>query len=607
MRAPSGISSRVSPAHGPRAPLLALALLALCVLCAHAALAKAGEGHIVLLTVAEGPNDTELGGGTADLYLQVRPGSGAIFIDSFPLTRLDTQGSVRYANQIACDFLQEDCAQYDFFYTIRANSAIVGGPSAGAAISVLTVAVLDGQKVDAKTAITGTINSGGIIGPVGGIPQKVAGAKAVGITRVLIPALSSVANVTRPNATGSGAPLADIPPESGDVASLSDGGMRVSLVGTLEDALAAVTGKNYTRDLPPVQEPPEYAQKMREIAQDICARTALLRSQAEARGLAYNDTSNYTSRIAAIPSSRDYSRASMCFSSNIELNTLLLGNSTQAQLRLARTQLLAQSRSLEKDVRARNVSTITDLETYAIVMERLIEAQQLLAKSDPVSPDPSGLAYAQERLTSATSWSVFFGIPGKQVELDPAYLRRACLAKIGEAEERISYVGLYSDALAATPRDTLADAYRLSDTEPVLCIFIASKAKAQANLVSSALFIDESNIAGLLQEKLHAGDIVIRKQARKGFFPLLGYSYAQYAQDLSAQQPLSALTFSEYSLELSNLDLYFPQRTGYRLSPAVLEGVELFLLGSLFGASVAFFVLRHASRPASRTPPRKKR
>ena len=91
-------------------------------------------GHIGLLTVAESSdNSTPEHGGVADLYLVIKKGTGRIFIDSFPLSKLDTQITTRFASEIACDFLDKDCSQYDFFYTIRANSAIVGGPSAGAA------------------------------------------------------------------------------------------------------------------------------------------------------------------------------------------------------------------------------------------------------------------------------------------------------------------------------------------------------------------------------------------------------------------------------------------------------------------------------------------
>jgi len=100
----------------------------------------AKSGHMKLLAVKE----TEAGfeGGIADLYLEIKPGSGRVFLETFPLTRTDTQMSTRFAKAIACDTLERDCDDVDFFYTITSDSAVIAGPSAGASIAVLTVAML---------------------------------------------------------------------------------------------------------------------------------------------------------------------------------------------------------------------------------------------------------------------------------------------------------------------------------------------------------------------------------------------------------------------------------------------------------------------------------
>ena len=133
-------------------------------------LVSAKSGEISLLSIV---GEDEIKGGIANLYLEIRPGNGGIYIDSFPLTKLDTQITTRFSNQIACNFLEVDCSKYDFFYTIRAAASIVGGPSAGAPTTILTIAVLDGLKLDEAVVITGTINSGGLIGPVGGVNEKI--------------------------------------------------------------------------------------------------------------------------------------------------------------------------------------------------------------------------------------------------------------------------------------------------------------------------------------------------------------------------------------------------------------------------------------------------
>src|SRR3989338_979096 len=76
--------------------------------------------HTHLLAVEE-KSDGQLKGSSADLYLELQPGSGRVFIDTFPLTKFDTQISTRFAKEVACDFIDNDCNDIDFIYTIKAG------------------------------------------------------------------------------------------------------------------------------------------------------------------------------------------------------------------------------------------------------------------------------------------------------------------------------------------------------------------------------------------------------------------------------------------------------------------------------------------------------
>ena len=82
--------------------------------------AFAKSGSMKLLAVSN--EDINPRGSLADLYLEIKPGSGRVFIDSFPLSKLDTQISTRFAKEVACNFLERDCSNYDFFYSV--NTAI---------------------------------------------------------------------------------------------------------------------------------------------------------------------------------------------------------------------------------------------------------------------------------------------------------------------------------------------------------------------------------------------------------------------------------------------------------------------------------------------------
>ena len=75
-----------------------------------------------------------------------------------------------------------------FEFSFDAGGGRIDGPSAGALTTVAVLAALLGDEVRDDAAMTGTINPDGTIGPVGGIPQKIMGAKKKGKTLVLIPA-----------------------------------------------------------------------------------------------------------------------------------------------------------------------------------------------------------------------------------------------------------------------------------------------------------------------------------------------------------------------------------------------------------------------------------
>lgn len=61
------------------------------------------------------------------------------------------------------------------------------GPSAGAAMTIGFIALFKGDHVQRGTALTGTIEPGGQIGWVGGIPDKIRAAKREGYHTVLVP------------------------------------------------------------------------------------------------------------------------------------------------------------------------------------------------------------------------------------------------------------------------------------------------------------------------------------------------------------------------------------------------------------------------------------
>lgn len=532
--------------------------------------ASAKSGQMKLLTVG-GVNDT---GGVADLFLEVKPGTGRIFIDSFPLTKLDTQISTRFANEIACDFLDEDCSKYDFFYTIRAGAAIVGGPSAGAATTVLTISVLDNLELDKKAIMTGTINSGGLIGPVAGINSKVSVAVDKGFTKILIPKWQSTINIS------------SIKDKN------IDEKITIVKVKNLEEALYHFTGKDFSKNDHKLSVSNDYREKMEEVANMLCQRSDdIIVNVEKSNGSLYTSAENYLNRsVDAGIRNNSYSRASYCFSANLRLREIEFFNKTLEELRPILEETLYEWESMDATINETVLQTLSDLETYMVVKERLSESRIYLDEINYENISSGKLAYAKERLYSVVSWAKFFEIDGIEIQMDESHLKDACLKKTAEAEERINYAKLYLPTLLEGAEEEISLAFNnYNQGEYALCIFKASKAKAKANIILTALTIHEDEMKLVLQEKFKAIKRVIIEQDSKDMFPILGYSYFEYSKSLIEHDVISSMTFAEYALELSRLDMYFPKenQTYIYIEPIY---IQIFIFGFIVGASIIMLI-----------------
>jgi PDZ domain-containing protein len=145
-----------------------------------------------------------------------------------PVTPRRVDGRVVVGVQQAFDF------ELPFEVEIRVPDGI-GGPSAGLmfALSVVDALTPGSMTGGAHVAGTGTITPEGEVGPIGGIQQKIAGARRAGAGLFLVPALNC-----------------------DEAVSARPGDMRLTAVQTLDEAEKAVTtfGTNPRADLPTCDE-----------------------------------------------------------------------------------------------------------------------------------------------------------------------------------------------------------------------------------------------------------------------------------------------------------------------------------------------------------------
>ncbi len=530
--------------------------------------AAARSAHITALSVVD-ENSTV--GGIADIFLEIKPGTGAVYIESFPLTKIDTQVSTRVAKEIACQRSRVDCSKFDFFYIINVRSSVIGGPSAGGATAVLTYALLEELPINNRTAMTGAIMSGGIIGPVGGVRAKVAGAAAADFERVLIPAWET--NETT-----------DVPLER-----IYD--IDVVRIRNLDEAIFYFTGKQAPppRNITP---PQGYIQGMQRVSDTLCEHAAMLTSELEAG----NETQGALDPLArGRNASRDgahYTAASLCFSSALRAQSILLRNASNETRHTVFLQILREHTRLEDAIHKQQPSTIADLEIQLIVFERLSEVEEILQEMNMSSLDGNQLAYAYERLETAGAWYSMLGkVPSKNVDITQERLALSCRQKLDEAQERINYLAYIFPGYTAGLERSLKVAYDSAQREEhSLCLLQASQAKAEANALLTAVYVPENEFEGVVREKLATSYNQLARQADQDVFPILGYSYTEYSNQLLSREPYSAALYAEYSLELGNLEIYFPPRKD---TLSVDKNMLLvFGMGIVLGALVTAFIMQ---------------
>lgn len=570
--------------------------------------AAARVGHITALSTS-GENATI--GDTVDIALEIKPGRGAIYIESMPLTKLDTQMSARLAAEAACERSTQDCREYDFFYVIRTQGGVIGGPSAGAALAVLTYAVLEDATLRNDTAITGAILPGGVIGPVGGVPVKVHGAASAGYAYALVPAFDDQDATLRAQAVAqqnastntyerygieTDQPAADT--------DLQTDRITVIRIRTLDDAVTHYTGTS-PKQVAPLTAPPEaYTANMARIATTLCDRALIVRSsiddedeRVDTEHLQSADR-QYARAMNASGRGAFYTSASQCFSSSLIAQEVLLTTADSTSRQTVLDMVKRGRNALREAIEKAELDTITDLEVAMIATERLSDVERALTAMNESDPSPEELAYATERLETARAWfSVLGSIESTSLDLSQEALDASCRAKLDDARERVNYVSYLYPESAAQLEESVQDAFGAAQRQhSALCILQASQAKAEANAILTALSVPEQDFAAVTARKAAIARERIAAQTERGTFPILAYSYDEYATAFPANEMATGALYTEYSLELAALPTAFSVRNS-----AVRFDVRttlVFGLGALAGTCIGIMAGYLLSRPA---------
>lgn len=120
--------------------------------------------------------------------VEIKPGKGRVLLNTNPFVEPDTQYSIEVAKEVAENVTGKSLRDKDVIYSVSAGEAqLVGGPSAGAALCLATIAAIEHKKVRSDVAITGTIQPNGSIGQIGAVAEKARAAGEAGMKLFLVP------------------------------------------------------------------------------------------------------------------------------------------------------------------------------------------------------------------------------------------------------------------------------------------------------------------------------------------------------------------------------------------------------------------------------------
>ncbi|MFH1631110.1 MAG: S16 family serine protease [Candidatus Aenigmatarchaeota archaeon] len=130
--------------------------------------------------------------GTANV--EIIQGRGRMLVNTNPFIEPDTQQSAETAILVAKEITGKKLDKYDIVVsfnmtldTTNNESQILGGPSAGAAITLAMISAIESKSLKNNIAITGSIERNGTIGSVGSVFEKAQAAGKHGIEIFFIP------------------------------------------------------------------------------------------------------------------------------------------------------------------------------------------------------------------------------------------------------------------------------------------------------------------------------------------------------------------------------------------------------------------------------------
>ncbi|WP_240922807.1 S16 family serine protease [Thermococcus sp. Bubb.Bath] len=537
------------------------------------AVSKTPEGNLV--------------GVVTTFVITVAPGSGHVYLETWPLAQVDMQASARLAAQIAGKVTGKDMSKYDVFIQVKADTPIIGGPSAGGTMTVGIIAALEGWSVRKDVMMTGMINPDGTIGPVGGILEKASAAASAGMKLFLIPQGQRIQVVqeTKKRSIG-GIIQITTTSKKVDVVQYAKErwGLEVKEVADIYDAVYYFTGHRLPKpQVPPTitidtsflkgdaqsdyQNTTEYYNKvlneLKNSNVDYSTYSVLMQALDQAKGLIDEAKSD-------IDSGMYYTALSKDFQARIVIRDVqwyIEANDSQDIAALL-NHVQSDINSIEAFVSNLTIKGYTMLQAVAAAEERVEEAKSSLQEAwkyfynsdywDAIDD----AAYAYERALTARFWAELGERFAGGKVIDRASLKDTARNYIDESDLIITYIeSMYGNVLGNGLTSTIQKAEEYyDDGKYSAAIFTAMEARVRGEVFLDTLGIDNMTILRQkLDEMKNAARTAIGIAQENGIRPLLSMAYYEFAESYekgnTTDSLINAMIFYQYARESAGVFL----------------------------------------------------
>lgn len=525
------------------------------------------ENSIPLLAVNE-VNERITSASTIPLNLRITQGSGNVYVNLNSYSEIDTQISIINSQQTICTLLELPCHSFDFYFTFNDASLVLRGPSASTSVAVLTYATINGITLDDSFALTGTLNSNGIVGLVGGVEQKIREANRNRVDRVYIPYASINSTLLQ---------------------ELNDE-LRISVKTNL-DILTILEHEFPNQDFSLNLQPFDislYTQTMRNIGEELCVLT-----QQYVEIVNTIEGSNESSQVQgslnqfnfsniARENGEYYSQGSFCYSANLGLKTFINLNTISEIEEILEEIEQMDNKIAQKESRfnpqtfPRTLNNQHDIFVYLLISNRIFEAREFLTVANEQIENLQNesftqnlsqreldssfdlaiqqLSFAQERFTTIEQWESVFGAGNSANTAQLPFTRAQEICRLYISQTQVlNQLLLRFQITAFSPQ--IEEIEELYATHPYLCVFNGMQLKGRMNTILTGSNAQGDELESLISQlqNIAMNRMQFNSRGELPLIPYISYEYSRTLQEVGNLQ--SALQYVQLALSYSELNI----------------------------------------------------